>query len=181
MRLREISAFLLAAILLSGCENADRSREPASQKPVSLKAFVLYDVQPRVGGDVLWARKDGEIFVQVVAMKGIAHPDQLKEKRYHLKSRPGIVSETELTVGSRHLMTLALKKGSGQRRTIIMLVPQAGPTVKLTRWGDASDRGFDQLSSYLHGRCREMEANEKPVYEGPYDKDWRPAGFERPW
>jgi hypothetical protein len=179
-RLLRLSLFLLAA-LAPACGKTDRPRGPEGERPAALKAFVLYDVQPRGGGDAVWAKKDGSVVVQVVRMKGIAHPDELLEKRYLLKSRPGIFSETELTVGSRNLMALKLEKGSGDRRTTLVLVPESGPTVRLVRQGDASDRGFEQVCSYLHSRCREAEAQEKPVYEGPYDKNWRPDGFERPW
>lgn len=179
----QLLTILAVAALLSGCgrSNPGREREAAAHKPAGLKSFVFYDVQARGGGDAVWGKKDGELFIQVVVPKGAAHQDELVEKRYHLKSRPGIFSEVELTVETRKLMALQLKKGSGDPRTILVLVPQAGPTVKVAREGDASDAGFDQLSSYLRGRCREVEAQEKPVYEGPYDKNWRPKGFERPW
>jgi hypothetical protein len=178
-----MAAFLLTALLLSGCGGgSDHSREPAAQKPVALKAFVFHDVQTRFGGDALWAKKDGPIIIQVVEAE-FGKPEQLREKRYQLKSRPGIHSEVELIVASRNLMSLQLKKaeGSEDTRTSFLFVPQTGSTIKLTRWGKTPDGGFDQLTLYLRGRCREIESQEKPVYEGPYDKTWRPEGFDRPW
>jgi hypothetical protein len=185
MCLLKNSAFLLAAALLSGCGgNMDRSGEPAAQKPVALKSFVLHDVQPRVGGYAVWARKDGPMVIQAVDFMSISEPDLLREKRYKLNSRPGVYSEVELIVASRNLMDLKLKKeadASSNLRTSIMLVPETGPTVKLVRWGNTSNSGFDQLLLYLRGRCDEIRVQEKPVYEGQYDKDWRPEGFERPW
>jgi hypothetical protein len=183
MRFLKFSRVLLATPLLAGCADADRSRGPAAQKPVPLKAFVLHDVQTRFGGDALWAKKGGPIIIQVVEPEGLGKPEKLREKRYQLKARPGLYSEVELIVGSRNLLDLKLKgsAGSADTRTSIMLVPEVGLTVKLTRWGKASERRFDQLHEYLRNRCREIEVQEKPVYEGPYDKDWRPEGFERPW
>ena len=145
----------------------------------------MQGVHPVFGGYAIWAKKNGPIIVQVVDV-GAAHgkAGQVWDKRYQLKSRPGVHSEVELIVGRRNFLALKSKKEPGASendRVSIMVVPEKGATVKVSQWGNNRDLGFDQLYEYLRRICRETEGQQKPIHEGVYDPEWRPAGFARPW
>lgn len=173
MRAAVAVAGLLTLALLTGCE-----RRPGP--PVSLKSFTLHDAQGLFGGCALWAAEDRTAFVQSVGHLRAGRAG-LWEKRYKINLTAEQWREVEQLVGAHHLLTTKMAERPGvpdEAQPIIVVVPQAGATVKLRKWANDQHPEFDPVYDYLRGLCR---TDGELVHEGAFDPDWRPDGFERPW
>ncbi len=175
MRAPGLLAIPLIAVVPAGCERAT----PA---PVALRSFVLHDVQGMHGGFALWVAEDGSATVQVV---GESPPGQvgLWEKRLQTKVTPEERAEFERLVAKYDFFRLKVKERSGipdEGHPIIVVVTKDGATTRATKRANDKHPDFDPLYEYLRGICVRAGGT-KPVWEGVYDWNWRPAGFEQPW
>lgn len=176
--IRFVCMMILSIVLMTGgC--GDRS-----QTPVSLRSFILHDVQGLDGGQALWVDEDGSAILQVVRP---SPPEKkilgLWEKRYTLKLSDQQKTEVEQMASARHI--LAIKTGEkygipDEANRLIVLVTTDGQTFKVSRWDHEKHPDFNAFCGYLQGLCH-PPPGEKPIYEGAFDWDWRPDGFERPW
>jgi hypothetical protein len=175
MRVALTVAGLFVLTLFAGCEG-DRQPGP----PVSLKSIVLHDVQGLFGGHALWATNDRTAIVQVVGHP-LAGQSDLWEKRYKARLTAEQWTEVERLVGAHHFLTIKLPDRQGipdEAHPIIAVVPKSGTTAKTRKWANDKHADFDAVYSYLLVLCR---AEGELVYEGAFDWEWRPEGFEQPW
>ncbi len=175
MRAAAILSGLLALSLLSGC-----TEERAPGPPVALRSFVLHDVQGYYGGRAIWASEDRTAIVQVVGQPP-AGKSGLWEKRYKVTLPGDQWAFVERLVGVHHFLTLKIPKRPAvpdEAHPIIVVVTKDGMTTKAMRLADDRHDDFDPLYQYLVGLCR---SDGEQVYEGAFDWDWLPDGFERPW
>ena len=166
---------LLLASSVMGC-----TREPGP--PVPLRSIVLHDVQGMWGGHALWARADGTAVVQVV---GAGPPGEagLWEKRYRVKLTADQWAEVERLVGAHHFLTIEVRQRPAipdEAHPTIAVVTREGTTARATKWAEDRHPDFDPLYHHLLDLCSGDGAGH-PVHQGPYDWDWRPDGFDRPW
>lgn len=159
------------AVLFAGC-----ARTPGP--PVSLRSFVLHDVQGLEGGWALWAAEDRAATVQVV---GRGREGGLWDKRYAITLTPEQWAEVERLFGAHHLAAVkppTRKAIPEETHPIIMFAPHAGPLTRVTKWGGDKHPDFDPVYAYLLALC---QVAGPPVWEGPFDWERRPNGFARPW
>lgn len=177
---RQQRAILLATLLAAAgtaCNrNADAVRGPGL--PVPLRSVVLRDVQGLWGGHALWAWDEGKVVVQVVGKTPMGRTG-LWEKRYERKLTADQWAEIERLIGAHHFLTLEVKDRYGEPdepRPSITVVTRDGVRRKVAKWAGDEHTDFDSLYAHLRGLCDGVEG--QPIYEGPFDWDWRPEGFD---
>lgn len=178
MRLVRLLLSLVTVSILTGC----RGDSQMSESPVPLRSFALHDVHGMSGGQALWIAEDGTAVLQVV---GPPSPGKagLWEKRYKFRITPDQRGEMERLAGVHRLLTQKPSDRSGvpdEAHPIILAVTKEGEAVKVRKWANDKHSDFDSLYDYLLKLSR-APAGEKPVYEGAYDWDWRPEGFDSPF
>jgi hypothetical protein len=110
-------------------------------------------------------------------------PGGLWEKRYKFKIAADQYAEVERLVGVHHFLTIKTKDRPAipeEAHPTIVVVTKAGQVVKATKLGNDKHPDFDAIYRYLLTFGQPSQEQE-PVYEGAFDWDWRPEGFERPW
>jgi hypothetical protein len=168
---------LLAVPLFAGCGEA---RAPGPS--VELRSVVLHDVQGLFGGHALWVAEDRAAVVQVVGAPP-AGKSGLWEKRHKFKLTAEQLAEMERLVGAHHFLTLKVAERPGvpdEAHAIIVVVTKTGTTATARKWANDKNQDFDPHYEYLLGICQSVDG-EQPIYEGAFDWEWSPAGFERPW
>lgn len=167
------AAMAPVVLLAAGCSAESRPPGP----PVPLRSFDLHDVQGLWGGHALWAGEDRTAAVQVVERS----PDGLRKKRYTLRLTDTEWAEVERLVGAHHLFTLTIPERTAvpdEAHPIISLVAKDGATARVRKWAKDRHPDFDPVYGYLRGFGR---ADGEPTHDGPFDWNWRPDGFERPY
>jgi hypothetical protein len=105
-----------------------------------------------------------------------------RERRYRLALSPEQWAEAERLAGAQDFLRLndRLRPRYGKNeQTLIEVCPRSGPGVAVATWAPADHPDFLALYSYVQGLCAEPD-DRHLVYEGPFDWDWRPEGFDRP-
>jgi hypothetical protein len=149
---------------------------------VSLRSFVLHDVQGLFGGAALWAAEDRTAVVQLIGSPP-AGQSGLWERRYKVTLTEEQWAEVERLIGTHRFLTLKTRERYGvddEARPTIAVVTKAGATAKVMKWANDKHPDFDPLYEYLLGLCRNAKG-QQPVHEGNYEWGWRPEGFELPW
>jgi hypothetical protein len=164
----------VAILAIAGCSE---SRPPGP--PVPLRSFELRDIQVLWGGVAIWASEDQSAIVQIVKQR--EGQGWLQESRYKFKLAEGQWAEVERLVGAHNFFLLEMPpfKSSVPDRAVtsILVVSQSGEVAKAKKRSDETNRDLDPFVSFVRGMCRPQG---KPIYDGPFDPDWRPDGFEQP-
>lgn len=167
--------FGMSLLLFSGC-----AEKQTPGPPVSLRSFVLHDVQGFHGGHALWASDDRTAILQTVGDPP-KRGSGLWEKRYKVELTDEQWAEVERLVGAHHFLTLKIPNRTAvpdEAHPIITVVTKAGVTATASKLASDKHPDFDPLLDYLLGLCR---ANGQVIHEGAFDWEWQPDGFERPW
>lgn len=171
-----VGAAVLSTLL--GCAGSDYPDGPSQPgPPVPLKEVVLDDVSRFHGGERVWIGADRTAFIQVVDSKE-------KEKRYRRAVTDEQRAEVEKLVGQHDFLSLQegpFRKGvPDEPGHTVRLVTQDGRRAKAFKWGGDRRPRFDPVAGELFKIAQESEGRDL-IYEGEYDPDWVPDGFEKPW
>ncbi len=143
--------------------------------PADFTRLVLRDVQGLHGGRNVYVGNDGNVTVQAVTPTETGLREQRFEFRLTDDERQAL--RQLLVQHPPRKIRIPLRPGiPDQARPEITLVATGGLATTIAKWDDERHPDFDAL----YARLQHYEAATKkrrPVWEGRYDHDWRPAGF----
>jgi len=162
-------------------EAGDRPADVVSkpEPPVRIKSFVFYELSP-LGGRAVWAQDDRSATIQVF---GPPPKDRsgLWERRFRSVLTEDQWAEVERLVGEHNFLALRLSGRTpipDEAHLFVVVVTQAGHSMKVDTWAGKRHPQFDPIHEYLGGLC---QAHGESVYEGGYEPEWCPPGFTAPW
>jgi hypothetical protein len=173
MRAAVAMSGLFGLSLLAGC-----SSECQPGPSVPIKAFALHDITGLDGGSAIWASANHTAVVQLVSPGGKAG---LQERRYNIKLTGEQWAEMETLLVAHCFATIKMSERPGipdEAHPIVVVVTQDGKTLKARKWARDKHQDFDLIYAYLLTLCR---AEGEPIYEGAFNVNWHPDGFELLW
>ena len=146
-----------------------------SKKP--FEEVHLYDIQGLFGGQNLYIRNDGSLFVRVIRPSDTG----LSERRFK-----GVLEAAEI-VKLSHLMEsvdfehLSMSDRQGipdeARPTIILF--KENRIISKAKWANDFHEGFDEIYGFLN-RIVRLQEKTAFYFEGRFDHHFHPQGFRKP-
>lgn len=174
MNFRRSSVLFLGCLL--GCGGSTAARP--TQSAATFSRIALADVQGLEGGQSVYVQSDGRGFVQAVGPDPTA--PELGESRFELRVAPATMRALGELIASRNFFSWPSSTRPGmhdEAHPMITVVLASGGKHSAWRWERDRDANFQAFYAALQSLVSRASAG-KPVYRGPWDRAWLPAGFQ---
>jgi hypothetical protein len=157
-------------LILAACDR------PTPRGPLPLASVVLYEVHPLWGGEDIFLKSDGAVWIRELK----AGPSGgYRERRFSGQLSSAEIQELEALLGQHDFPSIKIPQRSGIPDEAILRIDvrlKDGRVVSLSAFAQDVHEGFAPVRHWLEARAKRVDRS-KPTYEGSSDDTWKPEGF----
>lgn len=166
-------AWLPVLVTLTACSPSGEAKA-LRDGHAAVSQIVLLDVQALFGGQNVFIAGDG-----TVTLVTVRKPTGDRQTRYVLHLTTAKFKTIQDVIANHDFFAIEIRErpaSADEARPSLRVRLSSGADRTVQKWANDKHGDFDALYNRLLALVEQAERT-KPVYEGPRDDSWRPAGF----